>query len=157
MAAPISLQKKQADPEEALQARLEKVPVAHTEAILTALDVLQEAKDSGTLDLLRGLLSAREEITTTAAGFVNTPESIRAMRNLASLLKILGSVDLDVLHQLASELAQNARHPAALEKPPSLWAIIRKITGKDSRRALAGAVAFLEAFGRALVTKPAKH
>lgn len=153
MAVPISLNTKPADSTEEMRMRLAEATADNAEAILAALAVLQEAQKSGALDVMRGVLGARGEIVEKLAEVANTPESIRAVRNLASLAKILGTIDPEVLHRFADELARNNQQHAIAARAPGLWRIFRTFFSQDSRRALAGTAAFLEAFGRALVSK----
>ncbi len=56
MAQPISLEIPPRDPRKELIARLERAPVEHAEAILSAYEVLQGLHDRQVLEMLRGLL-----------------------------------------------------------------------------------------------------
>ena len=77
-----------------------------------------------------------------------SPEAINAVRNLISMSRILGSIDPEVLHKLADELTSQPKDHVAPRA--SLWRAIRMFSSLDSRRALVGGAAFLQAFGRAL-------
>jgi uncharacterized protein YjgD (DUF1641 family) len=71
---------------------------------------------------------------------------VRALRNLLVLGKVLGSVDPEVLTQLLSGIpAVMEKKPE--EKPPSLFAIFRRMTTTEARRGLAVAVSLLQALG----------
>jgi hypothetical protein len=74
------------------------------------------------------------------------------VRNLVSLGNIVASFDPAVLHRLADELARQPLAAATPPPPPGIFSIARQLFSKDTRRVLAGSVAFLNAFGRALGT-----
>ena len=58
MAKPIPLERPARDPREELQARLDRAPIEHAEALLAGYEVLQGLYDEGVLELLRGLLGS---------------------------------------------------------------------------------------------------
>ncbi len=149
MAIPIKLAPPTPESKEEIQHKLEAARIAHANAILAAYGLLQEMHDAQVIDLFRGLLSAGDTITTKLAIASAAPESINAARNVLSLLKILGSVDPEVLHRLASELTARAHRK---EKAPGILRTVRTLVGSDMRRVVVGSVAFLQAFGRALAS-----
>jgi uncharacterized protein YjgD (DUF1641 family) len=132
-----------------LHARLDEARVKHAEAILAAYELLQELHDAGVLDLCRGALGAGDTIVTKAALAINSPEAINSFRNIVSLVKILSSFDPEFLHRLSQELSHSKR-----PKPQKVgaWRFARMVFGADARRAITGAAAFLQAFGRALAS-----
>jgi uncharacterized protein YjgD (DUF1641 family) len=139
-----------------IQARLESARISHAAAILDAYELLQQLHDARVISLLRGALDAGDSLVTKLAVASAAPESINAVRNLVSLGRILGSVDPDVLHSLADQLtAQKPKESVA--PPPRLWTALRMFASADSRRALVGTAAFLQAFGRALRTGKTKR
>jgi uncharacterized protein YjgD (DUF1641 family) len=131
MAKPIPLTIPPRDPRAELQDRLDRAPVEHADAILSAYDVIQALHDQGVLDIIHGAVSARNEILTTLVDDTNTPTAIRVLRNL-----MFGSRVLDL------------QAPEA--KPPSLFSLFRRLQHEDTRRALAALLGFLESFGRHL-------
>lgn len=149
MAKPIELIPTPHDPREEIKRRLENAPVEHAEAVLSAYELLQELHASGTLDLLRGAAGAQGEIVQHAAGLAAQPEAVRALRNLLVLGKLLGSIDPEILHRLTGDLPA-AANQIPNEEPPSLFGIFRRMSSKDSRRALAAAVNILESVGKGL-------
>ncbi len=150
MAAPLALQKKPVKPEEEIEQRLEKARLDHAEALLAAYQLLQEAKDGGVLDLLRGAVGSGGDLITRLAEAMNTPDSIRTVRNLLSLGRILASVDPDLLHRLANELSTPKPGMISDSKPPGLFRTLLRFGSPEGRRVLSASVAFVEAFGRAL-------
>jgi uncharacterized protein YjgD (DUF1641 family) len=139
-----------------IEARLDLARVQHAKAILSAYELLQDLQDARVLDLLRGVLGAGDAIVTKLAVATSSEESINAVRNLISLGRILSSIDPDVLHNLADELTSKKPKETVTPKP-SLWRAIRLFSSADSRRALVGSAAFLQAFGRALAAGKTKR
>ena len=152
MAQPIPLEVAPRDVREALHKRLERAPDDHAEAMLSAFELLQVMHDQGVLDIARGALSTRDEILETLATDASTPEAIRAIRNLLSLRRILGSIEPErfqaILEAIPEGIAQASAQP---EKPATLFGLLRRLTDKDSLRALAAAVDFLHSLGHHLL------
>jgi uncharacterized protein YjgD (DUF1641 family) len=149
MAVPIRTIPSTSESASEIQARLDLARVSHAKAILSAYELLQQLQDAHVLELFRGALDAGDSLVIKMATAAASPEAINAMRNLISLTRILGSIDPEVLHKLADELtAQPKQHIAP---PARLWTAIRMFASRDSRRALVGGAAFLQAFGRALL------
>lgn len=134
---------------EETQRKLDAAPLEHADAVLNAFRTLQTLHDTNTLDFVRGLLGAGDEVLTQVVSVATSPQSTRAIRNLLVLTNILGSIDPDALQRITTTVtpALTERQPA---EPPSLFAITKRIFSKDSRRALATGVTLLEAFGRSL-------
>ena len=131
--------------------RLERARLDHYDAILAAYALLQQLHDHHILDLLQGAISAGDVVVTKLALAANSEGSINAVRNLISLGRILGSVDPDVLHNLADELTRT--HAKETDAPPAnALSTLRILFSKDARRGIAGIAAFTQAFGRALAT-----
>jgi len=134
---------------EELKRRLDAAPVEHAEAVLAAYELLQELHESGTLDVLRGVLGSGEQVVRHAVGLAVQPEAVNVLRNLLVLSKLLGDIDPEILHRVVSGVPDAvSQRPEG--DPPTLWAIFRRMSSKESRRALASAVAVLEGVGRGL-------
>src|SRR5580704_16527316 len=89
MAQPIPLELPPRDPRKELLARVEAAPADHAEALLDALDLLEELHERRVFELLRGALCASDKIVEKTAAASDTPEAIRALRNLIILGKTL--------------------------------------------------------------------
>lgn len=156
MAVPILIKPATPESRSEIQERLDEAAIQHAAAILSAYKVLGTLHETGAFDILRASLGAGDTIVTKLATAANSQECINAVRNLVSLSKILGSIDPDILHSLADELsAQKPKESVA--PPPSLWKAMRVFASRDSRRALVGSAAFLQAFGRALAKGKTKR
>lgn len=148
MANPIEFAPVQRDTRDELKQRIERAPVEHAAAVLSAYELLEELHRSGTLDLIRGAVGARSEIVTQASSFAAQPESVRTMRNLLVLGNLLSRINPDLLHRLGHAITAAAETPT--QEPPSLLELLRRFNSPDSRRALATAAEVLEGIGRGL-------
>lgn len=151
MAQPIPLQIPPRDPRAELESRLEHAPQEHAEAILAAYEVLQELHNRGVLEIVRGALAASDDILETVVDSTRTPEAIRAIRNLLFWRQLLGSIEPEWFKGLFRAIPEGiAQATAEREQPVRFFGLLRRFISKDSLRALAAAVDFLQAFGRHL-------
>jgi uncharacterized protein YjgD (DUF1641 family) len=151
MAQPITLEMPPRDPRAELQLKLQSAPLQHAEALLSAYDVLQRLHDSGLLEVLRGALGSSDKLIQLATESAGTPQSIRGIRNLVVLAKILGTIEPDLVEGFARSLPEAIALTKAYEsKPPGLWGILKRFRNKDFRRGLVLVNSMLEAFGRNL-------
>jgi uncharacterized protein YjgD (DUF1641 family) len=151
MAEPISLELPPRNPRAELQARLQTAPIEHAEALLSAYEVLQGLHDRGVLDMLRGGLGSSDKVMEMIVDAAKTPESIRGIRNIIIMARLLGTIDPTVVESFVSTLPQAvAATNARAMSPPSFWSILKSFTNKDSRRGLVFVNSLLEALGRNL-------
>jgi uncharacterized protein YjgD (DUF1641 family) len=95
------------------------------------------------------------EIIAEAA---KTPESIRGIRNILILAKILGTMEPEFVEGCARSLPEAIAFTNAHEsKPPGVWGVMSKFGNKDFRRGLLLVTSMLEAFGRNLPPNKAKR
>ncbi|MBT9330556.1 DUF1641 domain-containing protein [Paracidobacterium acidisoli] len=149
MAKPIEIRPVVADAREELKRRLDNAPLEHADALLSCYELVQQLHDTGVIDVLRGVLDAGDRVVEHAVSVVSQPETVRALRNLMVMGKILGSIDPELLHSVAALLPAEGESRAP-EKPPSLFALLKQMNSEDSRRALAVTAALLEGAGRGL-------
>jgi len=155
MAKPIPLQLPNRDPREELRYRLEQAPLEHAEAVLAGFEVLQGLHDSGTLEVLRGVLGGGNKILEIVVESTKTPEAIRGIRNLLILTKIAGAIDPEILRKFA-DAAPDALAAAAKAQemePPSLWESLRILRSKNLRRGLAVMNGVLQGLARNFSTE----
>jgi uncharacterized protein YjgD (DUF1641 family) len=150
MAAPLTFKPLPVDHKKELARRLEAAPVEHGEALLVLWDLLQTAHDQGILDLLDGMVSAKDTIAITIAKYAKTPEGIAAIRNLLTAVKILGSIEPELLEHLSSAITSASAEQKRETKPPSLFALAKRAVSEDSRRGLSFATMVLAGLGRGL-------
>jgi len=127
--------------------RLRNAPAEHTEAILSALEVLQLMHDRGVLDLMRGLLGAGDELVNIVTASLKTPSSIRSMRNLLLLTSLLSSVSPEVIQSIVDSVI-SATNRRAGQDAPGLLELFRRMRSENSRRGLAMAIDLVEALGK---------
>src|ERR1700757_1930656 len=151
MASPISLDLSPRDAREALYSRLQNAPVEHAEAVLAAYEVLQGFHDRGVLELLRGALGSSDKVLEIVVEAIRTPESIRGIRNFLVLVKLLGTIDPELVEGFARSLPEALALTKAYEaKPLGFWRLLNHFRNKDFRRGLVLINSLLEAFGRNL-------
>jgi uncharacterized protein YjgD (DUF1641 family) len=151
MAQPIPFHASPVDSRHALRLKIEQAPDKHAEAILAAYDLLQALYDRGVLDTAASALKAADTMLTTIVEEANTPEAIRALRNLVFWQKTLGSIEprwFKGLFQAVPDALATAT--AERDQPVRLWRLLRRAMSRESLRGLAAAIDFLESFGRHL-------
>jgi uncharacterized protein YjgD (DUF1641 family) len=129
--------------------RLRNAPAEHAEALLSAYELLQLLHDRGVLNLFRGLVGGGDELIGAIAAAVDTPESIRAIRNFVLLTKFFASIPPDVLSSLADTANSGAKREKA-HKAPGLLDLLWRLRNEDSRHAAAVALDLLEGLGKGL-------
>ena len=138
-----------ADAREELKRRIDAAPLEHADALLGAYDLLEQAHKSGTLQLLRGLLSAQDAVITHVADVLSSPEMVNALRNLLVVGKLLGNINPTELQ--AAMVGEKEGRPTA---PPSLLSLVGRMGTADARRGLNVATGLLTALGAAMTKIP---
>jgi uncharacterized protein YjgD (DUF1641 family) len=142
---PLTLTPKGPDPAERLKDALDK----HSDAIVSALELLQLLHDRGVLDLLRGLVGAGDQLVGILTAAAGTPESLRGMRNFILLTKFFASIPPDVLNSLVRAASEGAEREKA-QRPPGVLQLLRRASSENSRHAIAVTLDLLESVGKAL-------
>jgi uncharacterized protein YjgD (DUF1641 family) len=150
MANPLRFKPLPVDPKRELQRQLEAAPTEHAEALLVLWNLLETAHRQGVLDLVDGMIGAKDTIADTIARYASTPEGIAGIRNLLVAVKIAGSIDPEMLERLAPVFASATAEHKQERTPPSLWQLFRRSTSEDSRRGLSFVTLLLSGLGRAL-------
>jgi uncharacterized protein YjgD (DUF1641 family) len=149
MAKPIPFKPAPHDSRAELQSRLQNAPVEHAEALLAGYEVLQGLHDAGVLELLRGLLGSGDRVLEIAVDVAREPESVRIIRNLVILSRMLGEIDPDIFDGIVLALPEAMREAKEQGKePPGLLATLRGFRSKDLRRGIVAVNKLLEAWGR---------
>ena len=157
MAQPIPLQMAARDPRAELQAQLQNAPLEHAQALLAAYEVLQGLHDRGVFELMRGTLGSSDKVIEILVEASRTPESIRGIRNIMILTKILGSVEPELVEGFARSVPEAlAKTKACDPKPPGFWGILKQFANRDFRRGLVLINSMLAAFGRNLPSEKPK-
>jgi len=150
MAKPIAFKPVPVDFKADLDRRLENAPVEDAAALLAALDVIKVAHREGILDLLHGMIGAKDTIAAQVAKYASLPEGIAGIRNLLTAAKILTELDPEVLDQLSKAMSSATEEHKREQHPPSLWQIAKRATSEDGRRGISFLTLLLSGFGRSL-------
>lgn len=150
MARPITLPPPATDPKAELIARLEQAPTEHAEALLAAYDLLESLHDRGMLDLLHGALESENKLLQILVDAANSPESIRGLRNLMQLVKMLGEIDPESLRVWTRVVPDALKAMTEPMGKIGLWKLLRQFRNPDVRRGIAAVNKLLETLGREL-------
>jgi uncharacterized protein YjgD (DUF1641 family) len=142
---PLKLTPKGADPADRLEDALHK----HTDAIVSALELLQLLHDRGVLNLLRGLVGAGDQLAGILTAAAGAPDSLHGIRNFILLTKFFASIPPDVLDGLVRTAGQGAEREKA-QRAPGVLQLLRRAGSEDSRHAIAVTLDLLESVGKAL-------
>jgi uncharacterized protein YjgD (DUF1641 family) len=153
MAKPIPLEVPPRDRRQEMLSRLESAPVEHAEAILAGYEVLEGLYQSGVLEFLRGILCIGDTVLGTAVDATRAPESVRIIRNLALLRKMLSEIDPEQFESFVEALPE-ALHKAKeqAEQAPGLLSTLNQFRNKDLLRGISVVNALLETWGRTVVS-----
>ena len=152
MAKPIAFKPVPVDFKADLEHRLEKAPAEHAAALLAALEVIAIAHREGVLDLLHGMIGAKDTIAAEIAKYARQPEGIAGIRNLLTAAKILTELDPEVLDHVSKAMASATEEHKREQQAPSLFELAKRATSEDSRRGLSFITLVLSSLGRSLKT-----
>ena len=150
MARPIAFKPVPVDFKADLERRLEKAPAEHAAALLEALEIIAIAHREGVLDLLHGMIGAKDTIAAEIAKYARLPEGVAGIRNLLTAAKILTELDPEVLDHISRAMSDATREHKQEQKPPSLWQLWKRASSEDSRRGLSFMTLILSSLGRSL-------
>src|SRR5579871_3051967 len=150
MAKPIAFKPVTVDFKTDLERRLEKAPAEHAAALLATLDILEIAHREGLLDIIHGLIGAKDTVTGKLAEYAKQPEGIAGIRNLLTAAKILTELNPEVLDQLSKAMSTTTEEHKREQHPPTLWQLWKRTTSEDSRRGLSFLTLLLSNLGRSL-------
>ena len=151
MAQPIPLEIPPRNPGAEQRSRVERAPEEHAEAVLAAYELLQELHDQGVLDILRSAVAARDELLEKVVDNANTPDVIRAIRNLMFWRQVLGKIEPEWFQGIFQAIPDAlATATAQRDERVGVWQLLRRAISRDSLRGLAAAVDVLESFARHL-------
>jgi uncharacterized protein YjgD (DUF1641 family) len=151
MAQPIPLELPPVDARVVLQERLQNAPAAHADALLAAYEVLQGLHDRGVLDLMRGALGSGDQVLEIVVAAVQSPASIRGIRNLLLMINTLGAIEPELLKTVMQIIPETLQTMIRNPEPPGLWRLIKDfLWNQEFRRGMAALNTLLEVLGRNL-------
>ncbi len=138
MAKPVQIDFPVRDHKAELQQRLAEAPTEHAAAILELLDLLDVLHQRNVLTTLRGAVGAGGELVGYVAHAAAQPESIRAMRNLLAMAKIIGQIDPELIDAVQRSIPPQFKdRNARRETPaPSFWKMLRTFWSPPVQRVL---------------------
>lgn len=138
MAKPIQLDFPPRNQQAELQQRVANAPIEHAAAILEFYELLEVLHKQKVLATLRGAAGAGDDLVGHLAKAAAQPETIRALRNLIALSKILGQIDPEVFAAIERSIppAFKDRNLRRQTPPPSLWKIVRTFWSPPVQRVL---------------------
>jgi uncharacterized protein YjgD (DUF1641 family) len=129
------------DSREDLLRRVEAAPLEHAEAVLAAYEVLEKLHEADVLNLLSGLIGAKNMVVDRAADVVSSTEMVNLLRISLLAGNLLEKIDPNDLHTVLAE---------AEKEPPGVFQILQRMTSKDARRALGAMGGLLNVLGAAM-------
>lgn len=138
MAKPIQLDFPARNHQAELRQRLENAPAEHAAALLEFYELLEVLHRQKVLTTLRGAVAAGDDLVSHVAKAAAEPETVRALRNLIALSKILGQIDPEVFSAIERSIppAFKNRDLRRQTPPPSIWKIIRTFWSPPVQRVL---------------------
>jgi uncharacterized protein YjgD (DUF1641 family) len=107
---------------------------------------------------MRGALGSSDKVIEMIVDVSKTPESIRGIRNILILSKILGSIEPELVEGFARSVPEALAETKACDpKPPGFWGILKQFGSRDFRRGLVLVNSLLSAFGRNLPSEKSKR
>lgn len=147
------LNKKRPDPvEEQRQAidQLVEMTGDSRNALMDLLEIVQEAHDAGLTDLIKGVLKARHKAGAIAIQQMNQPAVYHIVKNLFSVVELVGSLDSKKMAALFESVEKGANH--AMDsidegEQTSIWSLMRVLRDPDINRAVTMMMGFLKGMG----------
>src|ERR1041384_4042537 len=119
MAQPVLFTPPCRDSRQELFQQLERAPQEHVEALLDVYAILQLLRDKGLLEIAKGVLGSGEQVLGILTETMETDEVIRTVRSLVIFLKVLGSIEPEVLEKIVQDLGLSLERVRG-GKPPSI-------------------------------------
>ena len=136
MAKPIQLDFPARDGQAELQQLLADAAAEHAEAIVDFLELLEVLHRKDVLSAMRGLVGASDDVLGQIARSAAQPESIRAMRNLLAMVKILAAIDPEFIEAVARSIPPQIKDRDVRRETPSVWKLARTFLSPPVRSAL---------------------
>lgn len=131
--------------------RLSRAPENHADALLAGLELLQLLHDQGILDVLRGAVGAGGKLSERLSSAADSTDSIRALRNLFLMGKMLSSIDPETMRHIAAAVEESVGpNVPPQHEVPRLVSLLGYFRHKYLRRSLTLVVRFFAALGRRL-------
>lgn len=130
-----------ADSREDLLRKVQAAPAEHAEAILAAYEVLEKLHEKDVLNLLNGLLGAKDTVVDHVTDLISSREMVNVLRLALIAGNVIKQIDPDDLNAVLRQ---------SEGKAPSQWQVIRRLMSADARRAMGTLAGVMNVFGAAL-------
>jgi uncharacterized protein YjgD (DUF1641 family) len=157
MARPITVVKKHESTEAERQAQalgeLVNVIAKNGEALQETLKVIHLLHESGALEVIGGLIQAREKVVEIGVSQLSKPTMTRGVNNVMSAVGMLGELEPDTIKKVFEGIVNGMQHSAekvrANEKT-GLFDIMKAYKDPDVNKALTVMLGFLKGMGEKL-------
>ena len=99
--------------------------------------------------MAKGVLGSGEKVLGILTETMEKDEVVRTVRNLVIFLKLIGSIEPETLENIVDTLAHSVESHKK-KKPPGMLKLLAGLAKPSARRALAPAVASIQAVGENL-------
>lgn len=126
----------------------------HQDSLEQGLHLLGELSDSGILEALTAMVTAKEKIAKIAVEQALRPEATTLINNMMSALGGLTKIDPEMTGTLLNGLAQgleDGRKSLQNQKKVGLLDLGRALNDPDINRTLKFAMGFLKGFGKSMM------
>lgn len=149
MAEAISYDHRLRNVKQELYQQLSAAPGKHVEAVLDVYAILQLLHDKGIFEVIKDALGSGERVMEILTDTMEKDEVIRTIRNLTIFVKIIGSIEPDLLEKIMNAVSKEFENTKA-KKPPGLLRLLGKLANANGRRVLEPIVTALNVAGKEL-------
>lgn len=137
-------ERRERDLEDILQALTD-----HQSAVLETVELLQGLHERGILSFLNSLLANGDHVLAIMVKELNKPQNTRLLQNLAQLVVMMGSIELDKLNRIVDGAQSGLKEAAAQSDDDlSLLGLWRAMRDPEVQRALSILLGALKGIGR---------
>jgi uncharacterized protein YjgD (DUF1641 family) len=121
------------------------------EAITSSLEILNELQNSGVLNILKGVLKAREKAAAIALEQINQPSMHNTIKNGFNAFEFLGTLDPEKLKIILNGISKGLDETSDMNgknESISVWGMMKSIRDPDVNAALIFMMGFLKGMGK---------
>jgi len=137
---------------QALQDLLQAVTDSR-EALVVFLDILKEAHQAGILNIVQGVLKARQDVGYLAIQQLNQTTMHHTIKNIMGVAEILGKIEPEHLNRILNGVANGLDKTTELHengKVHGLWGLTKDLRDPDVNSTLTTAIEFMKGMGEVL-------
>ncbi|MGC8515442.1 MAG: DUF1641 domain-containing protein [Thermoplasmata archaeon] len=92
----------------------------HFEEIQSLLELISAFKESGILNLMKAVLSQKDDVMEVVTSDLLNPENTRFIQNALSIYTLLSNVDSEIMRRIAQTAADSIMNAGDFKKEPPL-------------------------------------